>query len=358
MRQAWFVPAAILLFSGLTIGQQPTSPRPQPRVTEEISIRGKVILGNARTGDQLIEVRLERSGGQVLNIAYTDGAGNFEFKNIEAAQYWVAVNADGYEPARESVEVNPTFGRITVTTIFLNKRSPGSGGPGSALDAADPDIIDVSQMKERFPKKAVQNFDKAMEEKQKGQFDKAIKLLEESIQIAPTMYQAHNNLGLLYERVKRYDDAEKEYKTAHQLVAKAAQPLINLGSLYIREAEEQKGEAGEAVGKLLDQALDALEQAVSLNPRSAIAYYYLGSANYKSNFFEEAEAALKKAVDLDRGMSGVHLMLANVYVKQMRWKEVLDCLDTYLKDNPKASDRPTVEKMRDNIAKGLEAANK
>jgi tetratricopeptide (TPR) repeat protein len=197
-----------------------------------------------------------------------------------------------------------------------------------------------------------------MEEKQKGQFDKAIKLLEESIQIAPTMYQAHNNLGLLYERVKRYDDAEKEYKTAHQLVAKAAQPLINLGSLYIREAEEQKGEAGEAVGKLLDQALDALEQAVSLNPRSAIAYYYLGSANYKSNFFEEAEAALKKAVDLDRGMSGVHLMLANVYVKQMRWKEVLDCLDTYLKDNPKASDRPTVEKMRDNIAKGLEAANK
>ena len=357
MKSVRFVLPSFFLFCGLVSGQQQQQQqRQQPRIIEENSLRGKVILGNVRSGDQLIEVRLEKSGGQLVTIAYTDGAGNFEFRGIEAGQYWIAINADGFEPARESVEVNPSFGRVSISTIFLNKKGADPGRPGSALDAADPDVIDVSQMKERFPKKAVQNFDKAIEEKQKGQFEKAIKLLEETIQLAPAMYQAHNNLGVLYQSSKRYTDAEKEFRKAHELVAKAAQPLVNLGSLYIQQSDARKSEGDEVIGKLLDQALDALEEAVALNPRSSMAYYYLGSANYRSSFFEEAEAALKKAHDLDPGMSGIRLMLANVYMKQMRWNDVLECLDAYLQENPKGADRASVEESRAKVAKLLEAS--
>ena len=51
-------------------------------------------------------------------------------------------------------------------------------------------------------------------------------------------------------------------------------------------------------------------------------------------------------------------MLANVYVKMEKWEDVLENLDAYLKENPKANDRASVEQMRANIAKSLQAANK
>jgi superkiller protein 3 len=108
---------------------------------------------------------------------------------------------------------------------------------------------------------------------------------------------------------------------------------------------------------LLDQALDSLEEAVKLNPRSASAYFLLGQANYRSDFLEEAEASFKKARDLDPRLATARLMLANVYVKLQKWEPVLENLDAYLKENPKAADRASVEQMRERIAKQLQAAN-
>src|SRR5204863_8742696 len=188
----------------------------------------------------------------------------------------------------------------------------------------------------------------AIEEKKRGKLENAIKLLENAVRLAPNFYHAHNNLGMLYQTLKRYPEAETEYKRCRELNAKSERPLVNLGGLYIEEAELQK-ENAELTGQILDQALDALEAAVKLNPRSAPAYFLLGSANYKSSFLEEAEAAFKKAHDLDPNLSRIHLLLANIYVKQAKWQAVVSNIDDYLKENPKAPDRASIEEMRAKI---------
>jgi len=64
--------------------------------------------------------------------------------------------------------------------------------------------------------------------------------------------------------------------------------------------------------------------------------------------------AFKKAHTLDARLTAAQLMLANVYMRLQRWPDVLDTLDTYLKENPKASDRSTVEEMRTRIAKNVQ----
>jgi tetratricopeptide (TPR) repeat protein len=116
-----------------------------------------------------------------------------------------------------------------------------------------------------------------------------------------------------------------------------------------------KDEGEDVTGKLLDDALDALEEAVRLDPRSTAAYYYLGAANYKSSFYEEAEAALSRAAGLEPNMSLIRLLLANVYLKQKKWREVVDTLDAYLQVNPKAADRAVIVEMRDRIQKGIDS---
>ncbi len=350
-----FTPLCLLFWSAPARGQIGGTqiPRPQQRL-EEYSIRGKVITGSGHEGDR-IEVRLERSTMQVMQTAYTDAVGNFEFRNLGAGTYWITINSEGYEPVRQQTEVYP--GMTTSSTSIFLSRSRSERPRLTGLDAADPNVIDVNQMKENFPKKAVQAFERAMEEKKKGQSARAVKLLEEAIGIAPAFYQAHRELGALYQAEKRYGDAEKEFRRARELNMKAAEPLTSLGSLFIAEAEARKSEGEDVAGKLLDEALDALEQAVKINPRSAMAYYYLGTANYRSEFYEEAEAAFTKALQLDPSLTSVRLMLANIYLKERRWREVAEMLDLYLRENPNAKDRASVEEMREKVQRGLEAAN-
>lgn len=294
---------------------------------------------------------------QLITTTYTDGAGNFEFRNIQSGQYWVVVNLEGYEEVRQQVEVYSQMGRVATISIFLN-RMPTPRRELTGLDAADPDVIDVSQMKERFPKKAVQEYEKSLDDRKKGQDAQAMKRLEEATRLAPDFYHAHNNLGVLYQKSNRFRDAEKEFRRARELNAKTASPLINLGSLFVQEAEARKDEGEEVAGKILDDALDVLEQAIKVDPKSGMAYYYLGAANYKSAFLEEAEAALKKSLTLSGNVGTVRLMLVNVYIKQRKYNDVLQNLDAYLQENPKADNRAAVVEMRVKIVKGLEAAKR
>jgi tetratricopeptide (TPR) repeat protein len=352
LRKACFFSAVFILTSAFGLGQTPTNQ--QRNRVEDYSIRGKVVIANRHDFDQRIEVRLEKSALQVIQTTYTDSSGNFDFRNLAPGAYYVAITLEGYEPVHQLVEIFNTFGNTSVT-VFLNKPAIEVRERPSGFDAADPDVVDISQMRENFPKKAVQDYEKALDEKQKGRLESAVKLLQEAVELAPTFFHAHNNLGIIFQLLKRYPDAEREYNRSHQLNVKSERPLVNLGSLYIEESSQEKTNK-EAAGKLLDQALDSLEDAVKLNPRSAVAYFLLGQANYRSNFLEEAESAFKKAHDLDPHMTAVRLMLANVYVKLERWPEVLENLDAYLKENPKAPDRASVEQMRARIANNLQTA--
>jgi len=353
LRKACLGAAVFVLASTFVFAQNP--PGQQRNRIDDYAIRGKVVIPNQRDTDQRIEVKLEKSALQVIQTTYTDASGNFDFRNLAPGAYYVSVTLEGYEPVHQLVEIFNTFGNSSVT-VFLNKPAVEFRERLTGLDAADPDVVDISQMKENFPKKAIQNYEKALEERQKGRFESAIKLLEDAIKLAPTFFHARNNLGILYQMLKRYPDAEREYKRSHDLNTKSDRPLVNLGSLYIEESTIQKTDEA-AKGKLLDQALDALEEAVKLNPRSATGYFLLGQANYRSDFLEEAETAFKKSHDLDPRLSSARLMLANVYVKQQKWQDVIDNLDEYLKENPKAPDRASVEQMRERIAKNLETSH-
>ena len=351
-RKAFFFITGFLLASSFVLGQTPQNQ--QRNRIENYGIRGKIVIPNNRDADQRIEVRLEKSAFQVIQTAYTDASGNFDFRNLAPGAYYISITLEGYEPVHQMVEVFNSFGTASVT-IMLNKPAVEFRERPAGLDAADPDIVDVSQMKENFPKKAIQNYEKALDERQKGRVESAVKLLEEAVQLAPTFFHAHNNLGIMYQSLKRYEDAEREYKRSRELSAKAERPLINLGSLYIEQSHLQKTD--EARGKLLDQALDMLEEAIKLNPRAAVAYLLLGQANYRSDFLEEAEAAFKKAHDLDPRLGPAQLMLANIYMRLEKWQDVIDTLDVYLKENPKAADRASVEDTRARVVKNLQAAS-
>lgn len=352
MKAVAITPALVLLISVAGFGQRGQLPQPPPQQSSDVTIRGKLVFGNGGP-DERVEVRLERSGMQLVQIQYTDSLGNFEFRGLQPAQYYIAVRVEGYDEVREEVQMSIGINRETTVNIFMNRPAVTTVRRTGGADGDNPDTVDVTQLS--LPKKALEEYEKALQDSRKGDSGKAIQRLEEVIRIAPEFYQAHNNLGVHYQKANRFRDAEKEFRRAREINPRGQQPLVNLGSLFIQESDARKEEGPKVVGQILDNALDVLESAVKETPRSAAAHYYLGAANYKSEFYPEAETALKTALEIDPKMGAARLTLVNVYIKQRRWRTVLEQLDTYLDQNPKAPDRASIEQMRSQVLKALEA---
>jgi Tfp pilus assembly protein PilF len=308
-------------------------------------IRGQIIVPTAHASDRIL-VLLQKSDGPNVGRVYSDPEGNYQFSGLTPGLYIILVNVEGYDDVRIEVAIGRgIMGNQTVniplreTEKLVAVRAPG----------ASDEVIDVAELGRNYPRKAVQDYEKAIDEIHKGNQQKAIELLAATLKLAPDFYSAHNTLGTLYQRASRFHEAEDEYRQARELNPKSPAPLVNLGSLYIDEAAAQAGDRA-AAGKILDDALDILEESLKMD-RSATAYYFLGVANYRSSFYEEAEDNLKRALALNAHMPASRLMLANVYMKQRNWRSALENLDTYLIENPKAADRAQVEETRAQVAR-------
>ncbi|HEY2383368.1 MAG TPA: tetratricopeptide repeat protein [Terriglobia bacterium] len=308
------------------------------------AIRGQIIIPTAHASDRIL-VELQKADGPPAGQTYSDTLGHYEFGALVPGSYILLVHVDGYEDIRQEVGVGSgTFGAQVVNIQLRETETLISVKPTVAADQ----VIDVNELGRNYPRKAIQDYEKSREAIRKGNNAGAIEILSGVLKIAPDFYSAHNTLGTLYQKTGRFTEAEDEYRRARELNPRSPDPLVNIGSLYIDEAALYTADR-ETAGKILDNALDILEDALKMK-RSAPAYYFLGSANYRSSFYEEAEEDFKRSLALDSHMGASQLMLANVYIKQQKWQDALEHLDAYLNDNPSVSDRPQIEATRSKVA--------
>lgn len=298
-------------------------------------ITGKVLLPSNRTFEGIqVVVLLQTPTGVPIQTTSTDMQGNFTFRCVGQGAYEFVIKADGYKEVHQQVG----------GTIRLQEQDRISVTPDSELAA---DFVDAGEQARKYPKRAVEDYDKALDEIKKGNPDKAAKLLFSLLKIAPDFYDAHNTLGTVYQKLRLYNDSEAQYQTARQLNPRAVEPLINLGSLFIEEADLPMKNSGDSV-ILLGNARTRLEESLKLKP-SSLGYYFLGMAYYKTGSYDEAEPSLQRALEMTPHPPGVHLMLANVYMKLQKWPNALEHLDAYLLENPRAADRSEIQNTRTKV---------
>jgi tetratricopeptide (TPR) repeat protein len=108
----------------------------------------------------------------------------------------------------------------------------------------------------------------------------------------------------------------------------------------LRESEAwfQKGLELEEAGAPVEEAVEAYEKVLELNPRAAGALVNLGTINYRQKKFAEAEKYYGDAIAADSEYPLAQFNLGNLYDEQGRTNEALEHYRRALELNPSYAD--------------------
>lgn len=99
-------------------------------------------------------------------------------------------------------------------------------------------------------KKAIEYYNKGLDESKKENYEKAIEFFEKAVKEDPEFAFAWDNLGVNYRRLNNYDKAIDCYKKSLEIDPKGLMPLQNIAIVYQYKKEYNK--AIEAYGKLAE----------------------------------------------------------------------------------------------------------
>ncbi len=189
-----------------------------------------------------------------------------------------------------------------------------------------------------------------------GDFDDLAATAEQIINGAPTAPDGYLLRALVAMNRKKFSDAEQDMRKAAEVAPASPAPYVQLGNL--RQVQKQYPEAIKLyqqaldkdpasneglqgmmntylLQKQLDQAIAAAKTQIAKSPNSGGFYDLLGTALSEKKDFSGAEAALRKAVELDKNNSDALFKLAQVEVAEGSPSRALATDLQSIKDHPR-----------------------
>lgn len=134
-----------------------------------------------------------------------------------------------------------------------------------------------------------------------GQFEESVTVLESIIAEHGVQADLLDMQGMCNFRLDHLEQAAACYSQLCDLDPSNPNPLTNLGAVYNRM-------------KRFDQAVEVLQKAIQRDNKKIDAYYNLGIAHRKAGHPALALSAYKEAIKLNPQFEQAHLNIANVYL--------------------------------------------
>jgi Tfp pilus assembly protein PilF len=272
----------------------------------------------------IMDVILYTKGMQVFARQRVSPNGRYRFMDVFDGDYWLVIELDGVEVARESVFIAKASITMDIRhDLNLEWRSIGGRlGGGSVISAAD--IYNRSGPNNLL-------YQKSSKEIANKNYPQAIATLRELVASDPNDFPAWSDLGMLYFVQKDYEAAENNYASALKAKPDYFRALLSQGRVQLA----RKNYAG---------AIETLEAAVKVEPKSASANFFLGEAYLQIKKGSKAVGYLNEALSIDPvGMAEAHLRLAALYNGAgMKDKAAVE-YEQFLKAKPDYPDRKKLE---------------
>lgn len=156
----------------------------------------------------------------------------------------------------------------------------------------------------------------------RGVYARARQEFETVLRMDPVNMKAYNNLGLVMEVLGDDAMAVKDYTTAARLDDEqglhSEWPYVNLSAYYNRQYES-------------DEALVYAQKALTVNPRSDLAYFQIAKANRTKGEWQKAVDAAMSAIAIESRQAEYYYVLGVALRKLGREKESKEALASFEK---------------------------
>ena len=145
-------------------------------------------------------------------------------------------------------------------------------------------------------------------------YNGAIDLWEQAIEIDPYAPQPHFFLGSILDRHDMFDEAIEEYRKALEIDPHHVKAWFNMGRLYLQQGEPRK-------------AFDAFSRVVELSADNTTAWNYLGYIYEMLGSIENAIFAYGTSLGINNYQEDAHYNLARLQYIQYREKPEPELLE-------------------------------
>jgi Flp pilus assembly protein TadD len=293
------------------------------------SIQGRILLSSPNQNVP-IKVSLSKTSGspdarEERTLGYD---GTFSYENVTAGNYLLTIESQDLPTIARAVELK---GSLTPKTVFLTFRlaADGSATIQEVLkDTTSSKTPDREDIPTAVSKKAFKAFQKAAEESSKGNNAEAIEHLRKAITEEPNYFEAYNNLGAQYQKLKRWEEAIEAFSKAIALGEQSVKPHINLGTIYLSLGEP-------------DSAIKHFQSVLNLDMSSVPAHLGLGQALFQKKDYDSAVEHLETATRLDpRGTKQAFMLLTQILVLNKRYDRAryfLKAMAEFFPNDPEVS---------------------
>jgi tetratricopeptide (TPR) repeat protein len=247
--------------------------------------------------------------------------------------YTVTVDAgEDFETASQNILIDElllaangkTDGNSTWVNIYLKTKNYDVVYKPSILDAKMANV----------PPKAFEPYNKGLKHASENKYADAEKELRKAISAYPSFYQAQTELGKIYMKLGRFDEAVVALRLAIATEPGYPPAQLHLGIALLNL-------------KKLDEALPAFVRAAELESADPTPNYYVGVIKYETGGTDEAIASFEKARELkgSKPFPMLHKYLASLYLKKNLWTPAVAEMEKYLEQSPDAADAGQIRKL-------------
>jgi tetratricopeptide (TPR) repeat protein len=332
MRQGIRVCVGLLVSLIFTAGAQAQQIDESHRVPDPntATIRGRVTLpsGFGLEGYARITLRNQTS---ILSTLYTNSSGEFQLRNLSEGIYFVEAEIkDGnFETAVRRVELGRGL-MADITLELTEKRDPTGNRMGK--------IVSAAELRQAVPSAAKKQYELGLKFVNKSDFQQAANHFQEALSIYPEYLAARNDLGAQYLKLKRIDDAEKQFEMVLSNDSKNFNAKFNMGLVEMER-------------KHYTQAISLLNEAVAIDSTRPVARLWIGIAKLELGDLEVAEAELTRALIMGGAECvAAHYHLARIFLNRGDLNEAARSVNSYIQLAPRGEFITEAKELAQRIA--------
>jgi len=307
--------AIFVAVTSIIAAAQEVDPKYKTADTNNAVIEGRVVLPSGFLAERPIKIIL-RNRQMVLSTGITNKHGEFRFDSLPEGYYTVQaeVAGDEFEPTEKQIGLGR--GIVAELTLQLVAKTLPIGFSASR-------VVSVAELRQSVPVTARKQYDLGLKAVAKGNVTGAADYFQQALTIYPEYLAARNDLGAQYLKLKRIDEAEKDFQIVLDHDPKNFNAQFNLGLVRI----ERKDYA---------DAITQLNRAIVIDSTRPVARLWIGVALLEMGDLDSAERELTKALIMGGSecVAG-HYHLARIYLSRGNKKEALQAVRAYLEDAPK-----------------------